>query len=167
MEYIHGRTGDQILGSTSIPAERKGVYQYMATAIQKLLRIPIPPELPPPPPPSALNNDVFRLVMFLDTEAPRIYQNADQLELHLNTIFITAHDICFTELLYLHMGSIYEQLKGLSNEPMVFCYGDIHPGNFIINDDGHITIIDFSETSILPSSFARYAIVSTSKLSRG
>lgn len=119
------------------------------------------------PPQSALNNDVFRLVMFLDTEAPRIYQNADQLELHLNTIFITAHDICFTELLYLHMGSIYEQLKGLSNEPMVFCYGDIHPGNFIINDDGHITIIDFSETSILPSSFARYAIVSTSKLSRG
>ncbi|EFQ98072.1 hypothetical protein MGYG_08917 [Nannizzia gypsea CBS 118893] len=44
---------------------------------------------------------------------------------------------------------------------MVFCYTDIHPGNFIISDDGHITIIDFSETSILPSSFARYAVISS------
>lgn len=41
---------------------------------------------------------------------------------------------------------------------MVFCYSDVWLGNFIIDDDGRIAVIDFSEASILPSSFSKYAV---------
>jgi hypothetical protein len=41
---------------------------------------------------------------------------------------------------------------------MVLCYSDLFPGNFIIDDKDTITIIDFSDTSIVPSSFVRYAL---------
>lgn len=42
---------------------------------------------------------------------------------------------------------------------MIYCYGDIWPENFILDlDHGLITIIDFGIVSILPSSFARYAL---------
>ncbi|EEQ35141.1 uncharacterized protein MCYG_07960 [Microsporum canis CBS 113480] len=143
MEYIHGRTGTQILESTSVPAEREAVYRHMAAGVQELLRIPIPPKAPP----SAFDNGVFSHIMFLDLEAPRRYQNTDQLEQHLNV--------------FLEKARSKLRLKGLSNEPMVFCFSDIHPGNFIISDDGRVTIIDFSETSILPCSFAKYAIISS------
>ena len=38
---------------------------------------------------------------------------------------------------------------------MVFCQSDLYPDNFMIDDAGHAVVIDFSEASILPSSFAR------------
>jgi hypothetical protein len=41
---------------------------------------------------------------------------------------------------------------------MVLCYSDLFPGNFIIDDEDNITIIDFSDTSIVPSSFVKYAL---------
>lgn len=42
---------------------------------------------------------------------------------------------------------------------MVFCYSDIFPGNFILDlDQRRVAVIDFSVTSILPSSFAMYAL---------
>ena len=46
----------------------------------------------------------------------------------------------------------------LAREPIVLCYSDLFPGNFIIDDEDNITIIDFSDTSIVPSSFVKYAL---------
>lgn len=48
------------------------------------------------------------------------------------------------------------RIQGLAREPLVFCQSDPHPNNFIVADSGSITAIDFSEASIVPSSFARY-----------
>ena len=45
----------------------------------------------------------------------------------------------------------------LAREPIVLCYSDLFPGNFIIDDKDNITIIDFSDTSIVPLSFVKYA----------
>lgn len=42
---------------------------------------------------------------------------------------------------------------------MVFCYSDIWLGNFILDQDAkEITVIDFSETAFLPSSFAKFVL---------
>lgn len=42
---------------------------------------------------------------------------------------------------------------------MVFCYSDIWLDNFILDQDANaITVIDFSETAFLPSSFAKYVL---------
>lgn len=42
---------------------------------------------------------------------------------------------------------------------MVFCYSDIWLGNFILDQDAKtVTVIDFSETAFLPSSFAKYVL---------
>jgi hypothetical protein len=42
---------------------------------------------------------------------------------------------------------------------MIFCYSDIWLGNFIIDDGGHVTIVDFAHASILPSSFSKFALI--------
>lgn len=41
---------------------------------------------------------------------------------------------------------------------MIFCQSDWFPNNFIIDSDGCVTAIDFSDASILPSSFAKYML---------
>lgn len=50
------------------------------------------------------------------------------------------------------------RVEHLSREPMIFCQSDWLPDNFIIDSDGRITAIDFSDASILPSSFAKYML---------
>lgn len=42
---------------------------------------------------------------------------------------------------------------------MVFCYSDINGGNFIVDDENQVTIVDFDELSILPLSFAKYVLL--------
>lgn len=37
---------------------------------------------------------------------------------------------------------------------MVYCFSDIHPANFMIDNNGGIVVVDFAETSILPATFA-------------
>lgn len=49
------------------------------------------------------------------------------------------------------------QVCDLSREPMVFCQSDLFPGNFMI-EDGRVTVIDLSDVSILPSSFAKFSL---------
>lgn len=39
---------------------------------------------------------------------------------------------------------------------MVFCYSDVWLKNFFLDDQGNITVIDFEDASIVPSSFARF-----------
>jgi hypothetical protein len=41
---------------------------------------------------------------------------------------------------------------------MVFCNSDLWLGNFIIDQDDRVTIIDFAQTSILPSSFSKFVL---------
>ncbi len=53
------------------------------------------------------------------------------------------------------------RFQDLSREPLVFCYSDVWLQNFIIGDDGRVSVVDFSDTSILPSSFARYILTGT------
>lgn len=43
---------------------------------------------------------------------------------------------------------------------MVYCYSDLWLENFIIGEEGEITVIDFSEVSFLPSSFFKFALES-------
>jgi hypothetical protein len=50
------------------------------------------------------------------------------------------------------------RVKDLSCEPMVFCYSDVWLGNFIIDDNDDISVIDFADASILPSSFSKYVL---------
>jgi Choline/ethanolamine kinase len=48
-------------------------------------------------------------------------------------------------------------VETLANEPMVFCHSDLYSENFLIGPN-NVTVIDFSEVSIVPSSFARYVL---------
>lgn len=54
------------------------------------------------------------------------------------------------------------RVSNLSLEPMVFCFSDVWLGNFIIDQDGGITVIDFADASILPSSFSRFVLLDAS-----
>lgn len=52
-------------------------------------------------------------------------------------------------------------------EPLIFCYSDLWLGNFIIDEQKRVAVIDFADVSILPSSFLKYAILdSIHKLGR-
>lgn len=44
----------------------------------------------------------------------------------------------------------------LSREPLVFCFSDIFYGNFIVDDDDQMVVVDFAAVSILPASFALF-----------
>ncbi|GBF65388.1 hypothetical protein TMEN_8105 [Trichophyton mentagrophytes] len=145
MEYIPGRSGSQILESTSEPAEREAVYRQVAFMVQELLRIPIPPNSRP----AAIDGGKVTHLIFSEYEASRHYHNADQLEQHFN--------------LFMKMAKREPKIQGLSREPLVFSHPDIWPGNIIIGDDGCTTIIDFAGSSILPSSFVKYSITTTKK----
>lgn len=56
------------------------------------------------------------------------------------------------------------RIKNLALEPLVFCYSDIWPDNFLIDNDNTI-VVDFADVSILPSSFSKFALkTATSKM---
>jgi hypothetical protein len=44
---------------------------------------------------------------------------------------------------------------------MVFCYSDVWLDNFIIDDEDRITVVDFEDASILPSSFSKFILAGT------
>lgn len=44
---------------------------------------------------------------------------------------------------------------------MVFCYSDVRPDNFIIDDEDCITVVDYEDASILPSSFSNFILTGT------
>ncbi|EZF24661.1 hypothetical protein H112_02767 [Trichophyton rubrum D6] len=145
MEYIPGRSGSQILESSSEPAEREAVHRQVAFMVQELLRIPISPNARP----AAIDGGKFTHLIFRDYRASRHYHNVDQLEQHFN--------------LFMKMAKREPKIQGLSREPLVFSHPDIWPGNIIIGDDGRTTIIDFAGSSILPSSFVKYSLSSSKK----
>lgn len=42
---------------------------------------------------------------------------------------------------------------------MVFCYSDLWPHNFMVDDNGQTFIVDFAHASFLPSSFSKMILV--------
>ncbi|KAH7011373.1 hypothetical protein EDB80DRAFT_891202 [Ilyonectria destructans] len=59
------------------------------------------------------------------------------------------------------------RVESLSREPIVFCYSDVWLGNFLIDEDNHVTVIDFADCSILPSSFSKFGFsASQTKIKR-
>lgn len=50
-------------------------------------------------------------------------------------------------------------IRGLSQDSTVFCYSDLSRGNFIMDEQDRITVVDFAELGIVPLSFAKYVLL--------
>ncbi|KAL1864326.1 hypothetical protein Daus18300_007749 [Diaporthe australafricana] len=136
MEYVRGETVNSLLQKSFEPpeqtqAKQEELFRRVAFAFEELLRIPVPPNTPP----SSVSGSYIRHPFFKYTEAPRLYDNAEQLEQHINLL-----------------------VRNLSKEPMVYCFSDLNGGNFIINDD-EIVVVDFADLNILPLTFAKYLLL--------
>ncbi|KAK1764401.1 hypothetical protein QBC33DRAFT_547117 [Phialemonium atrogriseum] len=150
MEYVPGKTAGEWLDSIKNEDSpgRDSIYRQIAFALSELHRIPVPPESRP----AAAGGGRIRHSLFDLQEAPRHYQNVTQLEDHLN--------------LFLTITKRKHRVQDLSREPMVFCYSDVWLGNFTIDEDGRLTVIDFADSSILLSSFSKFVLLDWEKIKR-
>ncbi|KFY10226.1 hypothetical protein V492_05124 [Pseudogymnoascus sp. VKM F-4246] len=95
---------------------------------------------------SAISGGRIRHTIFEDDDvAPLHFESAQHFE-----------DIANAYLERAYVGDI--RIHGLARDPMVFCQSDLYPGNFIIDADNRVTAIDLAKTSILPASFAKFAV---------
>ncbi|OBT47015.1 hypothetical protein VE00_02483 [Pseudogymnoascus sp. WSF 3629] len=141
MEYIPGKTAKQCLGETQDEAEKEKVYRSMAFAVSELHRIPIPKSRRRL---AAISGERFRHNIFeFDLQATRHYENTQQFQNHINT--------------FLRLTKRENLVHGLHQEPLVFCQADIYHGNYMIDADNRVTAIDFAESSIVPSSLAKFS----------
>ncbi|OAA53602.1 Aminoglycoside phosphotransferase [Niveomyces insectorum RCEF 264] len=138
MEYISGKTVGKCLEEAESDDEKERLRGQVVLCLSELHRIPIAPGSRP----AAVDGDKIRHAAFDCQKAPRHYENADQLEEHMNR--------------FLKRLKIPVQSEGLSREPMVFCHSDWYIDNFMIDDAGGAVVIDFADASILPVSFARH-----------
>ncbi|KAG8407743.1 hypothetical protein J3459_018377 [Metarhizium acridum] len=143
MEYISGKTAAQRLEEATDDATKDDIYKQIALALSELHRIPVPQDSRP----AAVNGETIRHVLFYDNEASIHYRNVTELEEHFNA--------------FLTLTKRKHRVKNLAQEPMVFCYSDIWLGNFILDDEGRITVVDFEDASILPSSFSKLVLAGT------
>ncbi|KAI0466900.1 kinase-like domain-containing protein [Xylaria cf. heliscus] len=139
MEYIPGKTAKKCIADAQTEAEKEHVMNQVGLSLSELHRIPIPPGSRP----AAIDGGRIRHELFDEQKAPRHYENVEQLQNHLNE--------------FLKCMRSAERITNLSLEPMVFCQSDYWPENFMIDDTGCAVVIDFSDVSILPSSFASCA----------
>ncbi|KAK7727862.1 hypothetical protein SLS63_006939 [Diaporthe eres] len=131
MEYIRGDTVGSLEDKARESPEQSqekldALSRRVAFALDEFLRIPVPLDTPP----ASVSGGIIRHSIFKDHEAPRPYQNVEQLEQHFNM------------------------------EPLVFCYCDVHGGNFMIDEKGEIVVIDFGKLNTLPLSFAKFVTLS-------
>ncbi|KAI0437484.1 kinase-like domain-containing protein [Xylaria telfairii] len=139
MEYIPGRTARKCIEEAKTEAEKEHVMDQVGLSLSELHRIPIASGSRP----AAIDGGLIQHELFDEQEAPRHYENVEQLEIHFNE--------------FLKHARTTERIANLSLEPMVFCQSDYWPDNFMIDDAGSPVVIDFSDVSILPSSFASCA----------
>ncbi|KIH86935.1 hypothetical protein SPBR_08547 [Sporothrix brasiliensis 5110] len=133
MEYIQGKTVEQLLEECKDDeAEAERVRGIVVHCLNDLIRIPVAAGSRP----AAIDGGRIRHDVFDCRQASRHYENVNQLEEHIN----------------------YPLVKDLEREPMIFLQDDWFPANFMRDADGHPVAIDFSETSILPSSFAKFLL---------
>lgn len=85
------------------------------------------------------------------------------MEDHFNLVRILCQTkVFFSQSVFSHVTQIVKLAKkkhpgkDFVREPMVFCYSDVWLRNFFLDDQGNITVIDFEDASILPSSFAKF-----------
>ncbi|ERT02864.1 hypothetical protein HMPREF1624_01167 [Sporothrix schenckii ATCC 58251] len=113
-------------------AEAERVRGIVVHCLNDLIRIPVAAGSRP----AAIDGGRIRHDVFDCRVASRHYENVNQLEEHIN----------------------YPLVKDLEREPMIFLQEDWFPANFMRDADGRPVAIDFSETSILPSSFAKFLL---------
>ncbi|KAK3898785.1 hypothetical protein C8A05DRAFT_37620 [Staphylotrichum tortipilum] len=166
-----GKTAGQCLAEALNDAEYDVAEERAATAVSlamtELLRIPTEPGTRPA---AASGSKIRNPGVFDGDAAPRHYEDVQQLEDHFNACGNPSHGFPHQWIPHLHMLQFLqltkqpEQVRNLAREPLVFCQSDPYPDNFIIDsDDGHVTAINFSEVSILPASFTKYAVVDRRK----
>ncbi|OAA62761.1 Aminoglycoside phosphotransferase [Niveomyces insectorum RCEF 264] len=137
MEYIPGKTAGALLEESDDQAAKDDVVRKVAMGLSELHRIPVPAGSCP----AAIDGGRIRHVLFDEREAPRHYEDGSQLELH-----------------FLEKTRRKAQLCRLAQEPLVFCFSDTYPDNFLLDACGQLIVVDFADVSILPSSFAKYAV---------
>jgi serine/threonine protein kinase len=52
----------------------------------------------------------------------------------------------------------YPTTVDFSSEELIFYYSDIHPGNFLIDEDDRICVFDFGDAGFLPLSFMSFVL---------
>lgn len=87
MEYIRGDTVNSlILKSHESSGQSREIQEELsrqvAFALEEFICIPIPSGTPP----ASVSRSIIRHPLFQDHEAPRAYDNAEQLEKHLNMV---------------------------------------------------------------------------------
>lgn len=82
MEYIPGKTAGQCLRESQEQAAKEAIYQSIALALSELHRIPIAAGSRP----AAVSGGKIRHSIFDEQEAPRHYENVQQLEDHINAV---------------------------------------------------------------------------------
>ncbi|OAA59033.1 Protein kinase-like domain protein [Niveomyces insectorum RCEF 264] len=137
MEYIPGKTLEQ-LWEDADEAEQETYRHRVADAFMALSRIPVDPSKRSP---SAVDGSHIKHQMFDDRVAPRLYENVQQLQDHLNLLS--------------------KRLRGntpcnMAEEPLVYCFSDLHMSNFMIDEDGRMAVVDFAHTSFVPASMALF-----------
>ncbi|KFY88497.1 hypothetical protein V498_06770 [Pseudogymnoascus sp. VKM F-4517 (FW-2822)] len=141
MEYIPGKTAGQCSKESQDEAGKENICRSIGLAVSELHRIAIPEEFRVRP--AAISGGAIRHSLFDDLVAPRHYENVEQLEIHINA--------------FLELTKRKSRVHDLARELMVFCQSDHYHENFIIDADNHIIAIDFADSSIVPSSLAKYA----------
>ena len=82
MKYIHGNTVSKRLEESQNHAEKEDIIDQVVLSLTELHRIPIPSGSRP----AAVDGGYIRHALFDEQEAPRHYENVEQLELHLNEV---------------------------------------------------------------------------------
>lgn len=173
MEHVPGRTAAQRLqDAIDDDAMEEFIYAKIAFALSELHRIPVPQDSRP----AAVNGGRIRHELFDDNQASLHYRNISELEQHLDLVRYThwyTHTVhaMFLNLIrtnrpffqFLTMTKGKYRIENLAQEPMVFCYSDVWLDNFILddNDKDRITVVDFEDASILPSSFSKFILAGT------
>ncbi|KAF2816687.1 uncharacterized protein BDZ99DRAFT_543407, partial [Mytilinidion resinicola] len=125
------------------PTRKQDICNLVAFGLQELLRIPVPQDSRP----AAIDGVPIQHCLFDDHMAPLENQNISEL------------DTPKRGDLWIRITRQSTPAKNFAHEPMVFCYSDPWPENFILDLDRNlVTIIDFAVASILPSSFAKHAL---------
>lgn len=82
MGYIPGMTASQRLEKSQEQVAKEAIYQSIALALSELHRIPIAAGSRP----AAVSGGMIRHSVFDEQEAPRHYENVQQLEDHINAV---------------------------------------------------------------------------------
>ncbi|CAM1504718.1 Fc.00g023090.m01.CDS01 [Cosmosporella sp. VM-42] len=133
MECVHVKTAGESVEGIEESDGKNAIYSRIAFALSELHRIPVPQGVPP----TAINGGRIGHSLFDLEKAPRHYGTVRELEDQRN--------------LFLSVWKRPHRIQALSQESMVFCYSDVWL-------DNKVTVIDFADVSILPSSFSKFAL---------